>query len=304
MAPKNIKKKIIEELNHLNYDIKAESLVNDLIQGGALPDDFIIDFDSRHKKNWAKDIVKAELQGNKIQLRLTRDGIVQSLPEYLFLKPVEGSKEEMDEKIAFNKQQLTYARYLFNPIENEIFSNGIFLESFEKEQIASLSFGNNKSIHDFWRINYQLNESDYIRFCKVMPGLHAVVGNFDLTADCLGYLLDTDVTVKLDKKLFTMQLDEESLIGSSGLGIDQCGNSFITGNELEENISVLNFSIGPISESEIVYYLDNGRKRNLLNCFVSYFIPVQYETEFVINIIASGSGFSLNNSYLGFNSIF
>ncbi|MFZ4546114.1 MAG: hypothetical protein ACOYN4_01695 [Bacteroidales bacterium] len=306
MGSKQKKKVVVGELNRMNYDVKAETIVNDLIQSGYSPDDFIIGYNSKHKKNWAKDLSKAEMLGDKILLKLTRNGFVQSLPEYLFLKPVEGSKEEKVERMEFNKRQLTYARYFFNPVENEIFNNGVALEAFENEQIASLSFGDNKCISDFWRIDEKIkaNKLDYIRFNKLMPAIHSIVGNFSATGNCLAFLLETSVTVKLKKKLITAKFATELDTDANNLGTSECGNTMVLGNTMDETVSVIVFTIGSIAEDEVVFYLENGRKHNLINCFVSYFIPVQYETEFVINVASSGSGFSLNDSYLGFNSTF
>ena len=298
------RKSIIDELNRINYDVKAESLVNNLILGGCTADDFIISFESIHKKNWEKDLHKAELLGNKVLLKLTRNGFFQSLPEYLFLKPVEGSKEDKEQIIEFNKNQINYAKTFFNPVENEIFNNGVFLEEFENDQITSLSYGDNKSIFDFWRIDFQLHEHDYIKFCKIIPTLHSIVGDLTATANCLSYLLDSNVTVKLEKRLQTSCFSDETNNVNIGLGNCKCGNDFILGSALEENESVFIFTIGPISDNEVVHYLENGHKQKLLDCFVSYFIPMQYESEFVIGVCASDSGFSLNNSYLGFNTIF
>jgi len=305
MARINDKKKsIVDELNSINFDIKAEAIVNNLIQGGCSADDFIVSFESTHKKNWEKDLHKAELLGNKVLLKLTRNGFFHSLPEYLFLKPVEGSKEEMEQKIEFNKGQINYAKTFFNPVESEIFSNGVFLEEFENDQIVSLGYGDNKSIVDFWRIDFHLLEHDILKFCKVIPSLHSIVGNFTATANCLSYLLDCNVTLKFEKRLHTIYFSECTMKDNLNLGNSKCGNDFVLGSTYEENESVVVFNIGPISDNEVVFYLENGHKNNLLKCFVSYFLPFQYESEFVIGVSANDSGFSLNNSYLGFNSIF
>jgi len=304
MGSKGKKKNIVEELNRISYDVKAEAIVNDLIQGEFLPDDFVIGFDSKHKKNWEKDLLKAEKLGKKILLKLTRNGFVQSLPEYLFLKPVEGSKEEKEQRIEFNKKQLNYARYFFNPIESEIFNSGVSLEGFENDQITSLSYGDSKSIADFWRIEYKLNDPDFVKLYKLLPSLHSIVGNFPATGNCLAYLLNTNVTVKLEKRLMTMQFSNVSESEVYDLGNSRCGNSFVLGSTMEEYVSIVVFSIGSISNKEVIYYLDNGSKRNLIGCFVSYFIPVHYETEFIINVASDVNGFCLNEVYLGFNTAF
>ena len=304
MEPKSRIKTIVEEINRINYNVNAETIVNDLVQGGFSVDDIVVGFNSKHKKNWEKDIQNAEVLGNKIHIRLTRNGFIQSLPEYLFLKPMKGDKEEMEEIAKFNKDQLKYASFFFNPVENEIFHTGVSLEYFENTQIASLISGNNQSITEFWKIDYQLQELDYIKLCKIIPGLHNIVGNFSLTADCLSYLLDVSVSVKLDKRLLTMQFSDDTSEDPHDIGNSKCGSNLVLGHTMQESLPTMVFTIGPVSDEDVVSYLERGAKYNLIVCFVSYFIPIQYETDFVVNVTASGSGFALNNSYMGFNSTF
>lgn len=294
----------VDEINSIKQEIMAESVVNSLIQAGWDFDEFDIHFESTHKRGWEKDIFKAESGDPRLILRLTRDGIFQSLPEYLFMKPVEGSMEEIVEVINFNNRQKEIAKQLFNPIERLIFNGGIILEQFENEQIASLSFGDNTSIQNFFRIDKKLFEHDLIKINRLIPYVHNIVGKLSSTAGSLSYLLGVDVNVKEERKMFFSEANERKEDEAEiGLGEYQCGINLVFGNTLSEHNPLLSFLIGPINDDEVEYYLDGREKSNLIECFTSYFVPIQYETEFTLVIDSDHTGFLLDNTYMGYNSL-
>ena len=80
----------LQKLNSFKYNIKAEAVTSNLIQNGIKQENIFVDFKGSHKKNWDHDILSFEISGNKIILKLSRDSILQSLPENLFFKKVEG----------------------------------------------------------------------------------------------------------------------------------------------------------------------------------------------------------------------
>lgn len=299
---KNISKEIARKLNHFSYDMRAEAVVSEFISSGFAADHIEIAYDSSHKKNWDKDILKAESKGEKIVLWLSRDGFIHSLPEYLFLKPVEGSSDEIEKIIEFNKRQQNNARLLFYPLENELFKKGVDLEAFENELIASLNSGDNSSIKDFWRIDNRIETIDQIKLCKFIPNLHVIVGDFSLTAKCLEYLLNVKVSWKLEERMVSALSSDTTLEDKGNLGSYTCADNMITFGIPKESVSTLVFTIGPISGDCIELYLKDGKKRNLIDYFISYFIPLQYEVEVNIDVSADESDFLLNNSYLGLNS--
>jgi hypothetical protein len=302
VSKQNNNKELVRKLNKLSYDFRAEAVVSDLISNGY-SEDIVIDYDSSHKKNWDKDILKAEIKGKKLSLVVSRDGLIHSLPEYLFMKPVEGREEASNEILEFNRKQAENTRILFNPIENEIFNRGVLLESFENSIIASLNSGDNESIREFWRIDKHLDKLDQIKLCKIIPYLHSIVGNFAITAKCLEYFLGTHVEWKMEESTVS-EIPSASGSSSEGeLGKYSCGNNMITMGIPKDTISKIVFTLGPIPDNEIEQYIANGKKKELLNTFLSYFIPMQYEHEIRLEISAEDAGFSLANSYLGLNSI-
>jgi hypothetical protein len=295
-------KEVARKLNHFSCDVRAEAVVSELISSGIDADAIEIIYDSSHKKNWDKDILNVETKGGKILLRLSRDGFIHSLPEYLFLRPLEGSSDDIKKIIEFNKRQTDNARVLFYPIENELFRKGVDFESFENTLIASLNSGDNASIKEFWQIDNRIDTIDQVKLCKLIPNLHAIVGDFPLTAKCLEYFLEAQVSWKLDERMKSSFTNDHGPDVESSMGNYTCGDNMITSGNPIEAVSTLVFTIGPISCDCIKFYLENGKKRNMIDYFISYFIPLQYEVDININVSADDSDFSLDNSYLGLNS--
>jgi hypothetical protein len=303
-AVKQIKSKdVARKLNDFSYNVRAEAIVSELISSGFNDDSIEIAYESSHKKNWDKDILKAEPKGEKILLKLSRDGFIHSLPEYLFLKPVEGNSEEIETIIEFNKRQVNNARFLFYPIEDELFKKGVDIESFENAFISSLNSGDNASIREFWRIDNRIDTIDQVKLCKLIPNLHTIVGDFSLTAKCLEYFLDAKVSRKLEERMISTLHSKIRMQSEGNLGSYTCGDNMITSGIPIEMVSTLVFTVGPIPRDYITFYLEDGEKKNLIDYFISYFIPLQYEVEINIDVSIDESDFLLNNSYLGLNSL-
>jgi hypothetical protein len=297
-------KSLAEKLNELNQDIRAEAVVGNLIIQGIFTDDIIIEYDSSHKRNWDKDILKSESRSGKVFLKLSRDGFVHSLPEYLFRKPVEGSKDEKEKIIEFNKKQEGNTRVLFNPLENELFRKMVDLELLENEVHASLNTSDNKALKEFWMMDEHLDKRDQVKLAKILPSLHSIVGNFSLTAKCLEYILDEKVSWKKEDRIIdiTRQTDPDTEPGSGGMGTQSCGDNMIVSGPLYETIPTLIFEIGPVDFHAIPFYLDDGKRKAILKYFTNYFIPLQYEVDFNVSVSVEEEGFTFDNAYMGFNT--
>jgi hypothetical protein len=288
----------IQTLNSLKHDIKAEVIIANLFQNGIPTENILIDFKGSHRKNWDHDILSLETIGEKLLFRLSRDGIFHSLPEYLFLKKVLGTPEEKEEIRKFNKIQERNAKLLFNPVESAMFQHRIDLEKFDNLLSSSLTTNDNDDFQDFWRIDTSLDKAYRIKLMKVIPFLHSIVGDFNLTTKCLEFFLETTVSWEIREKMNTVQLSQLNVHNSDSY----CGENMITQGEFHEYSKTITYSIGPVGSHEIMHYLDNGKKRKLISSFFNYFVPLEYDLDLVIEINKSESDFSLNDSYLGLNS--
>ena len=149
----------VQTFNSLKSDIKAEAVIANLIQNGIPPENILIDFKGSHRRNWDHDVLSLESSGEKLIFRLSRDGIFHSLPEYLFLKKIEGTPEEKEEIRKFNKVQERNAKILFNPVESSVFQNRIDLELNENHLIARLNTNDINNFQDFWKIDSTLDKT-------------------------------------------------------------------------------------------------------------------------------------------------
>lgn len=122
---------------------------------------------------------------------MSRDGLFDTLPEYLFLKPIEDhnlNSFDKQEILEFNKQQQINCNILFNPIKHAILEQKVAIENFENEMLYTLTSYNFSNFQDFWRIDMKIPEIYRIKLVKLMPYIYSVTGNFTLTAKCLSFM--------------------------------------------------------------------------------------------------------------------
>jgi hypothetical protein len=84
--------------------------------------------------------------------------------------------------------------------------------------------------------------------------------------------------------------------------VDICGDNMITSGDFSIYSKTIVFTIGPIPGNEIANYLKNGKKGMLISHFSNYFVPLDYDIDFVVEIDKSDSDFTLNEAYLGLNT--
>ena len=295
--------KIAANINSIRFRIRAESVVNDLISKGISYDDIIIRYKSAHKQHWQNDILHCESKGGKIYIDLSRDGLFDSLPEYLFFKPIDDHTlrpEKKQEILSFNAKQKIYANILFNPIENAIFEKRVDVERFENEVLSLLNSYSLEGLLDFYKIDDQLALDYRVRLVKIIPLLHSIVGNFQLTARCLQYLLQEHVSFEITDVLKNIQ--SSATPSREGLGSSACGDTMIINGIIRESVPTILFSVGPVDVKDVEKYLDGGEKRTLINHFSNYFLPLEYDIDVVIDVMKNDSSFALDNSFLGYNS--
>jgi hypothetical protein len=292
----------VSNLNSYRHTLRAETVIGDLLNQGYNQDDILVEFEGAHKKNWDYDILGCESKGRKFVFKLSRNGIFQSLPEYLFLRPVEGGREEKEKIREFNEKQCINARVMFNPVESELFHKRVILENTENEILHSLGTYDFEGLTGFWRIDPGIDRKYRTRLIRIIPYLHSIIGDFEMTAMCLEFFLGDPVDYAVTSKSVPLTYEEDLLSVPGGIGSCSCGESFITGGECYEEARTLVFTIGPIRPAEIPEYLDNGEKRKMINLFYNYFIPVEIEMDVAFTINENSEGLTLDNSYLGYNS--
>lgn len=313
--------KDLEHLAHLieSYpsDIRAEVLVADLIEDGLEPHNFLILCKSIFKRGYSTDLLKAEkiLINNMeemLAIHLSRDGLYDLLPEGLF----HGSINEVittGSGMALNSRKESQiedeTRKFFLPFENEFFYQRTLLELQERSILQKL---NDNSLDDFflrfWKIDKSLPHQFISRLSAMLPFVKEIVGDFKMTANCLGAILGEEVSHKIYYiSETTTETGSDQTFNSFSLGKVNLGVNLITGGDLMEGCKLIRFSVGPLKETAIDSYLENGNIDRFINCFCSFFIPMEMDFEFDVTMPKYQQEFLLGSdatpSIMGYSTI-
>ena len=309
---------IADYVNHLSFDLKAETLIALLQKDFIDSKDILVAFDGQLKRKYSKDISKAKVEefenGEKvITIHLNRDGIYDSLPEDLFhsfseeslLRGGEMARDSMKLK---NEEKET--RSFFQPFENQMLFQLVNLAA--KENLLFNNLYTNLLqglIPGFWKISKDIPTEYADRLIRLIPMAHQIVGDRDLTIQAFEFILQEQVTIDFDSS--KTQNSPNDTVVSTGGGLGECklGIDTYSGDILEVPTRTIRVSIGPVCRLELIHCLEGGWLTSLLECLYSYFLPMELavdtsmvpggdHVEFILNEEESN-----NITYLGYNSV-
>lgn len=307
----------LEQINDLQLDIKAEFIVSCMLSEGIDPNNISLAFDGILKRKWAKDIDYSEIEtfeNNKkaLSIHLNRAGIYDTLPEALFHATNDSkhlSGEEMAKDSLRLKTEEKQARKFFRPFENEIFLQGVRLANSETNLNNSiLTDSLNGLIPGFWKIDEKIPNKYQTKLIKLLPYASTFIGNFELIAEALSFIIDEEVKITVDyedKK--NTSIDKNQHTTSLGEGL--LGSDFIVGSSLTGFSALMSIQIGPLQNTQATDFYDNKPADLLLKTFINYFTPAEYdvETKLILNDTEKHFKISSNkdetNATLGINTI-
>jgi hypothetical protein len=306
---------IVSAINHLRDDIKAEAIVADIIENGVSTDDIVTIPDGLFKRRFNPDISKAEVKKldndqKVLEIHITRDGIYDALPTGLFHEqPTESVVRGKDMAGESKKQRLIekVARKFFLPFENEIFLKHIDLELEERKILSRWSENLFDDIFSgFWKLDGSLPQKFLSRLIILLPLAHKITGNLEMTARTLEIIIEEKVKVsliqsdQLNEEKGQANVDDPGTLGSSYLGTD-----FVCDHKKDTTQAILEFEIGPLEQSTVEDYLEDGQVFRFLDCFFGYFIPVEMDQTIKVTVNQEEYGLTLDpavNPILGYNS--
>lgn len=298
--------KIEDLLKNVFYDIKAEAIIADLIENGLKPDNFIAIPKGIFKRRYARDIDSvSSLKLNNTQsilaFKLNRDSLYDALPEGLFHERSANTltkKEQTSNESKRLKQEEKAARNFFLPFENEILRQRVLLELEERKILSNFSTQLFDDIYpELWNIHKSLNQKYVYKMVLLLHFAHKIAGNLQLTAECLESILEEEVTIKLIRnsernlpEIENNKREEEScMLGNAEMGVD-----FVCGEQFVDYGKTMEFSIGPLKNSNVSEYLENGTLSKFLTCFFGYFVPIDFDVDSKIIVAPLEQGFELN----------
>lgn len=307
---------LINEINSYPSDIKAEVLIAVLLEDGYQWSDFLIFYNSLFKRGFSKDIEKAEHflindLDEILSIKLARDGLYDLLPEGMFHAAPDSAKNSGKGMALESRKESKIeddTRKFFQPFENEFFFERTQLEIKEREILQKLNDGSwDAFFMEFWKIDESLSKELAIKLCGLLPFVKDIVGNFKMTASCLGAILSEQVSYEIfyspDADFDARNKDDTS----SKLGQQQLGMNAILSGDAVENSKHIRYFIGPLRNTDITPYLDGGELARLIELFNSYFIPMEMESEFELIIPGEMHGFIIGSEdsgpIMGYNTI-
>jgi len=307
---------IRESVNNLSYDIKAEIVIADLIENGFYQQDYIIYPDGLFRRRFKKDVSHAEViefnNGKKVLgIHLTRESIYDALPEAIFHGPPEENLttgHEMAKASKIQKKEEKECRMFFLPFENEIFYQKVQLELSERKILHRFSDNLfNDIFPEFWNLDRSLPKELVAKLMLFLHYSHKFVGDHELTARALEVILHEKVVVRLLPQ--AVNSDDNSQVDAAGpsvLGSSRLGQDLICGDHSDDHFPVMEFVIGPLENTSIEDYLDNGSITRFLDVFFSYFVPLDFLVSKKIKVSAAQKGFVISDksaTFLGYNTV-
>ena len=303
---------LAKQITSLKHDIKAEVIINNLLKNKDIDElQYVIFKDGQFSRAFRfdvldSDVVDYDLDANQmLKIVLSRDGFYDMLPQNLIHAARNDSPEKevdgMIREYKIQKKQQKESRLFFQPFENEIFSYGVQIESFEQDFLSDLNgFLVPDMFYDFWGISRDLPSLLVSKFIRILPFAYKIVGNIDLACEILSSLLEEKVTTS--SKTYQKYMDEDQSIL---LGVSRLGLELITGNSYDDYSSHFNLQIGPLKKSNFSEYIHDGAMKKFVDLFYEYFFPIEVEIETVILLPEEKESFeftSQQNSILGYNT--
>jgi hypothetical protein len=275
------------ELNSQVYDIKAEVLANHALQNQVHPDDFVVLPDGRFYREYRNDLyainkIEDAWLHQLLQLRLSRSGLYDLVPEGLFHQSYNNTKSSSAVELAaqsrLDKKKELAARKFFQPVENSLFRQRVLLEQEEENLLAGMDNGLlNDYFFTFWEFPEALNKTSAMLLVLLLPYAHAIAGDIALMQKCLEILLQETVTIELMAPADCAAPGKEN-----NLGTGELGNDLVCGQTFSEDYPCLQYNIGPLQQSKPVDYCTDGENDLLLQVFNNYFAPA--EADIIINV--------------------
>jgi Type VI secretion, TssG len=304
----NLYTELRENLN----DIKCEALLNHALGSGLRKDDFVVLNNGHFFREYRPDVYGVEMledtwMRQALQLRLSRNGLYDLLPEGIFHQPLLNrnnviSAAEMAAASKADRHKENTTRKFFQPVENGLFMQRLEIEQVEERMLTAIEDGMlTDYFFEFWGLPATLNHESAMLIIFLLPYAHIIAGNVPLMQQCLGVLLNEKVKIEIKDPAETLAQQ-----AGRGLGGMQLGNDMVCGNSFFEDYTCLQYNIGALQNSTPASYVPGGANDVLLQTFNNFFAPVEADVEINIEIDRFKATIELsetNGSILGYSSV-
>ncbi len=282
---------LLDIIDPFHFDIKVEALISALVsEQPRFINHFLVSNKGQFARTYRREILGFELVDFKsdslpyLLLNVSKDSIYDMLPEGLFHYPksdkVGKEIEEMTKDYRRQKKEESDARNFFMPFENEFWINAIQRDSFENDFLRSLNATQPVSFfYDFWKLDKNIPIVFLSKLIKILPYAYKIVGDLELTAKCLSYILEEEVEYEEIGYKELSESEQNSLLGETNLGINM-----ILGSSYMDYSLYVEFRIGAIKNGNSASYFYDGEAKKIIDLFYEYFLPLEVEAKTIITL--------------------
>ena len=298
-------------ITSLQYDIRAEVIINDLLRSQDLKaEEYAIRKEGQFSRAYRFDILETKVldyndEKAQLTLSLSRDSMYDMLPEGIshnYQSDISGKDvEAMIREYYDQKKYQKEARKFFQPFENEMFEFGVEIERFESDFLLELN-GNKvpDMFYTFWSISRDFPKLMISKFIRLLPFAYKIVGNISEACRILSVLLKEEVTVNERKSQEYTDESKATLLGDSRLGLDS-----ITGTQYDDYSKHIDIKIGPLKNSSLTDFIHTGKKKQFVDMFCEYFFPIEIDITIIILLLEDEEKFEMSRkteAILGYNT--
>ncbi|KAF2517733.1 hypothetical protein [Flavobacterium foetidum] len=296
---------LVQEIESIPYDIRAEIIVNELVENHEIDvDEITVSNQGQFSRAFRRDVLGAVIQDDNyirhdyVTLLLSRDSMYDALPEgfvhSLSENNADKSVRQMIKEHKHQKKQENDARNFFNPFENEVFHYRTKIESIERSFLYKLNGSKPLDFfYDFWGLSKNYPAVLVAKFIQLLPYAYKIVGDIDLSCRCLASIIEEKVAYKTTTSKEYNEENEQINLGENRLGID-----FICGNKYTDYSLNLTVEIGPLRNNSLEHYIHDGSIKRFIDCFYEHFFPMEVEPKTILIINEETEEFNFNKQPL------
>lgn len=293
---------LLNIVNPFHFDIKVEALLSAVLAGNPqFTNRLVISNKGQFARTYRREILDYEVVDFKsdnlpyLLLNIAKDSIYDALPEGVFHYPKSDKigKEvtEMTKDYRKQKKEEANARKFFMPFENEFWINAINRDVVENELLHSLSRVKPFDFfYEFWKLDKDIPTIFVAKLIKLLPYVYQIVGDLNLTAQCLSYILEEEVEYKEVGYKELSESEQDSLLGETNLGLNM-----ILGSSYMDYSLYVEFKIGAIKNGNSRAYFYNGQIKKFIDLFYEYFLPLEVETKTTITLLKEEEEFFISH---------
>ncbi len=293
---------LLDIVDPFHFDIKVEALVSALIsEHPQFANRFLISNKGQFARTYRREILNYEIIDFKsdnlpyLRFNVAKDSIYDTLPEGIFHYPKSNKigKEVMEMTKDYRKQKKEEdnARKFFMPFENEFWISAINRDVVENELLHSLSTVKPFDFfYEFWKLDKDIPTIFVAKLIKLLPYVYQIVGDLNLTAQCLSYILEEEVEYREVGYKELSESEQNSLLGETNLGLNM-----ILGSSYMDYSLYVEFKIGAIKNGNSRAYFYNGQIKKFIDLFYEYFLPLEVESKTTITLLKEEEEFFISH---------